>query len=199
MTRALGRLILRVFGWRIVGTLPTARKYVLCAAPHTSNWDFVFTVATYWAVGVKLHWVGKASLFKGPFGPIMRGFGGIAVDRSHAQGMVQSLAEAFRRAEHLVVAVPTEGSRSRREYWKSGFYHIARSAGVPVVLGSLDFPKREATLGPTVEPVDDVRVFMDSLRAFYADKVGRYPEYFGPVRIKEEDAASTVVPPAGSG
>ena len=89
-------------------------------------------------------------------------------------------------ADHLVVAVPVEGTRTRCEHWRSGFYHIAREANVPVVLGSLDFQKKEATLGPAIFLTGDVKADMDRIRAFYADKVGRHPEWFGPVRLKDE-------------
>jgi 1-acyl-sn-glycerol-3-phosphate acyltransferase len=186
MTRTLGRLILRLFGWRVVGQVPSVPKYVLCSAPHTSNWDFLFCVATYWSVGVELHWVGKDSLFRGPLGWFMRATGGIPVDRSQANGMVRALADAFGARERLVVAMSTEGTRAKRDIWKSGFYHVARTANVPVVLGSLDYAKREAVLGPALDPSGDVRGFMDQIRAFYADKTGRHPEKFGRIYLKEE-------------
>ena len=188
ITPLLGRMILGAYGWKTVGGPPAdCPKYVLVAAPHTSNWDFPFTVATFWKHRVKLHWVGKHTLFKPPFGGFFRALGGIAVDRRSSQNMVQQLAARFAEADHLVVAVPVEGTRKRQEYWKSGFYHIARAANVPVVLGSLDFPKKEATLGPAIHLTGDMKADMDRIRAFYADKVGKHPEWFGPVRLKDEE------------
>lgn len=185
-TALLGRVILGAFGWKTVGGAPPHAKYVLVAAPHTSNWDFPFTIATFWIHGVKLHFVGKHTLFAWPVGWFFRAMGGISIDRRSRQNLVQQLAQRFAEADHLVVAVPVEGTRTRCEHWRSGFYHIAREANVPVVLGSLDFQKKEATLGPAIFLTGDVKADMDRIRAFYADKVGRHPEWFGPVRLKDE-------------
>jgi 1-acyl-sn-glycerol-3-phosphate acyltransferase len=191
LTALLGRMILGAFGWKTVGGPPAHGKYVLVAAPHTSGWDFPFTVATFWKHGVKLHWIGKHTLFKPPFGGFFRALGGIAVDRRAPQNLVQTLAQRFAESERLVVAVPVEGTRKRQEYWKSGFYHIARAAGVPVVLGALDFVKKEATLGPAIFLTGDMKADMDKIRAFYADKVGKHPEWFGPVRLRDEEGGAS--------
>lgn len=189
-TALLGRAILASFGWKTVGGAPEHAKYVLVAAPHTSNWDFPFTVATFWKHGVKLHWVGKHTLFGPATGWFFRALGGIPIDRRSRQNLVQQLAERFEKAETLVVAVPVEGTRKRCENWRSGFYHIARAANVPVVLGALDFEKREATLGPAIWLTGDVKADMDVIRAFYADKKGRHPEWFGPVRLRDEETGA---------
>ena len=186
LTPLLGRAILGAFGWKTVGEPPPHPKYVLVAAPHTSNWDFPFAISTFWKLGVPLHWIGKHTLFEGPFGPFFRAMGGIPVDRRSSQNMVQEIARRFAEAERLVVAVPVEGTRQRQEHWKSGFYHIARAADVPVVLGALDFEKKEATLGPAIFLTGDMKADMDRIRAFYADKIGKNPEWFGPVRLKDE-------------
>jgi 1-acyl-sn-glycerol-3-phosphate acyltransferase len=189
LTSFLGRSFLRAFGWKTIGGPPEGcPKYVLVAAPHTSNWDFPFTLATFWKFGVKLHWIGKHTLFSWPFGGLLRALGGIAVDRRSAHNMVGALAERFAAEEQLVVAVAVEGSRKRHEHWKSGFYHIARAANVPVVLGSLDFAKKEATLGPAIHLTGDTKADMDRIRAFYVGKVGKNPAWFGPVRLKDEEA-----------
>ena len=192
ITALLGRMILGAYGWKTVGAPPAdCPKYVLVAAPHTSNWDFPFTVSTFWKLGVKLHWIGKHTLFQGPFGWFFRATGGIPIDRRSSQSLVQTLAARFAEAEHLVVAVPVEGTRKRQEYWKSGFYHIARAANVPVVLGALDFQKKEATLGPAIHLTGDITADMDRIRAFYADKVGKHPQWFGPVRLKDESPGAS--------
>lgn len=189
LTSFLGRSFLRAFGWKTIGAPPEGcPKYVLVAAPHTSNWDFPFTLATFWKFGVKLHWIGKHTLFSWPFGGLLRALGGIAVDRRSAHNVVGALAKRFSAADRLVVAVAVEGSRRRHEHWKSGFYHIARAANVPVVLGSLDFAKKEATLSPAIHLTGDIKADMDRIRAFYVGKVGKNPAWFGPVRLKDEEA-----------
>ena len=185
-----GRAVLFAFRWKTVGEAPPHPRYVLLAAPHTSNWDFVFSRATFWKHKVPLHWVGKHTLFEGFFGPIFRAMGGIPIDRRARQNMVADLAARFQAEEKFVLAVSVEGTRKRCEYWRSGFYHIARAANVPVVLGALDFSKREATLGPAIFLTGDIKADMDRIRGFYADKVGRNPEWFGPIRLKDEDPAA---------
>lgn len=186
MKKLLGHAFLKLLGWRSIGRRPDLPKYVLIAAPHTSNWDFAFMLAFAWIDDVKLSWLGKHTLFRAPFGWFFRRTGGIPVDRRSAQGLVGAVAQAFDRADELVVAIPPEGSRGRREYWKSGFYHLARTAQVPIVLGVLDYERRLGGFGPVVVPSGDVSADMDRVREYYADKRGKYPEHFGPVRLREE-------------
>ncbi|MCW5633270.1 MAG: lysophospholipid acyltransferase family protein [Rubrivivax sp.] len=191
MRRLVARVFLRLSGWAFEGPLPQARQYVLIAAPHTSNWDFVFMIAMAWSLRVRLHWMGKASLFAPPHGWLLRAAGGLPIHRSARAGLVEQVAERFRQAAQqgtdLVLAVPAEGTRERRTHWRSGFYHIARLAEVPVVLGYLDYARRRGGLGPALHPSADMRADMDRVRAFYADKLGRYPERFTPPRLVEED------------
>ena len=139
LKRAFGRLVLKVMGWKIAGELPTFDKFVLIATPHTSNWDFPLMVAASWVMGVRLRWLGKAVLFKNPWGKIMTALGGIPVDRTQSNDMVQQMADWFEREEALIVAIPPAGTRAYRDYWKTGFYYIAQKAQVPIGLGILDF------------------------------------------------------------
>jgi 1-acyl-sn-glycerol-3-phosphate acyltransferase len=190
MKKLLGHAFLKLFGWKSIGGPPDVRKFVLVAAPHTSNWDFPFMLAFAWVYDIRLSWLGKHTLFRAPFGWFFRLTGGISVDRRSPQGLVGQVAQAFADADELVVAIPPEGSRSRREYWKSGFYHIARSAGVPIVLGVLDYERRLGGFGPVIEPSGDLRADVDRAREYYADKRGKFPEEFGPVRLREEAESS---------
>ena len=183
--RALARAFLRFSGWSLDGELPTARAYVLIAAPHTTNWDLLYFLACAWAFEVSPSWMGKHTLFRGPLGPLMRGLGGIPVDRERPGGLVAQMSLAFVRWPDLVLTVPPEGTRGRAQYWKSGFYQIARAANVPIVLGYLDYERRRGGLGPTLIP-GDLRADMEAIRKFYADKRGKHPEHFGEVRLKEE-------------
>lgn len=186
--QSIGRAVLRLGGWAFEGAVPTARRYVLIAAPHTSNWDFVYMMAMSWVTGIRLSWMGKASLFVFPFGPVFRRLGGIPIRRDRRTSVVDQCAKRFGESADLVLAVPAEGTRGHAKSWRSGFYHIARAADVPVVLGYLDYARRRGGLGPELRPSGDVRADMDFVRAFYADKAGRHPERFTPPRLAEEDA-----------
>jgi 1-acyl-sn-glycerol-3-phosphate acyltransferase len=132
----------------------------------------------------------KHSMFRGPFGPIARSLGGIAVRRDRRSNLVKQMAELFREHPRLVLVVPAEGTRSRVEYWKSGFYHLAREARVPIVPSFLDYARRRGGFGPAIVPSNDMRADMDKIRAFYAGKLGKHPECFGPVRLREEEPSA---------
>jgi 1-acyl-sn-glycerol-3-phosphate acyltransferase len=183
---ALAKRFLRWSGWALEGERPVARGFVLIAAPHTTNWDLLFFLAHAWAFGIEPSWIGKHTLFRGPLGFVMRWLGGVPADRTRAGGLVAQMAHEFAREPELVLTVPPEGTRSRASHWKSGFYQIARAAQVPIVMGFLDYGRRRGGLGPALYPGEDVRSDMDAIRAFYADKRGKYPELFGEVRLKEE-------------
>jgi 1-acyl-sn-glycerol-3-phosphate acyltransferase len=186
---ALAKAFLRLTGWAIEGARPIPRGFVLIAAPHTTNWDLVYLLAHAWAFGISPSWMGKHTLFRGPLGTVMRWLGGVPVERSRAGGLVAQMALAFERKPDLVLTVPPEGTRARAAHWKSGFYQIARAARVPIVMGYLDYERRRGGLGPLLVPGDDLRADMDAIRAFYADKRGKYPARFGEVRLAEESAA----------
>ncbi len=188
LKRFVGRTYLRAFGWREEGERPTA-PFVLIAAPHTSNWDLPFTLALSYVYDLPIRWAGKHTLFAFPFGPVMRALGGVPIRRDRRENRVSQLAALFDEHPDLVLTVPAEGTRSRVEHWKSGFYHVAREAQVPIVCGYLDYARKRGGFGFSLTPSGDVRADMDRIRAFYADKIGKYPEKFGPVRLREEDAA----------
>jgi len=185
--KRLGQAWLRANGWEPEGDKPTPLKYVLIAAPHTSNWDLVFALALAAVVGVDLQWIGKRELFRGPAGPFLRALGGIPVRRDRHTNFVTRAAKLLRDADRLALMVPAEGTRSRAPHWKSGFLHIAREADVPVVLGFLDFRRKRGGFGPALDPHLPTKEFMDRARAFYADKTGKYPDQFGPVRLSQEE------------
>ena len=187
MVTLIARLWLALWRWTAVPPQePTPDRCVMIAAPHTTNWDFPLTLAIARVSGVKISWLGKESLFRGPAGPIMRRLGGVAIDRSAPGGMVASLAKEFIDRDQLVLVVPAEGTRSRTEYWKSGFYRIAEQADVPIVCSFVDRRTRTGGFGPVVHPSGDLTADMDVIRAFYADKEGLKPGRFGPIRLKEE-------------
>jgi 1-acyl-sn-glycerol-3-phosphate acyltransferase len=184
--RLLARLFLSATGWKPDGEHPAATRYVLIAAPHTTNWDFPYLLAFAEHFGLQISWLGKASLFRGPFGPVMRALGGIPIERSRSAHRVADMARIFSEREALGLVVPAEATRARTEYWKSGFYYIALTAGVPIVMSYLDYARKVGGIGPAFMPTGDVAHDMDAVRRFYADKQGKYPEAFGPVRLHEE-------------
>lgn len=146
-------------------------------------------LAIAWVYGIRVSWMGKHTLFRRPFGPVMRSLGGIAVDRRAPHGVVGQMAEIFADREQLILAVPPEGTRKRVEHWKSGFYEIARAADVPIAAGFLDYRRRRGGIGPLIRPTGDVAADMDDIREFYADKTGRHPERFAVPRLRAEDTS----------
>jgi 1-acyl-sn-glycerol-3-phosphate acyltransferase len=188
MMTVLARFWLFLWRWDTVDRAePMPARCVVIAAPHTTNWDFPITLAMAKVSGVRISWLGKDSLFRGPMGPIMRRLGGVSVDRSAAGGMVTALAAELRSRDQLALVVPAEGTRSRTEYWKSGFYRIAEAAEVPVVLAFVDRSTRSGGFGPAIAVTGDVRADMERIRAFYDGKTGLHADRFGPVRLREED------------
>lgn len=171
---------LKLTGWKVVGKLPPeAAKCVLIAAPHTSNWDLPYTLMVALALRLNVYWIGKASLFKPPFGGVMRWLGGIPVERSHSNNSVAASSQAIIKAKgSLQLIVPPEGTRRRTRYWKTGFYYIAAGAGVPIVLAFLDYGKKVGGLGPVFQATDDVDADMLAIKAFYAGFKGKNPDQF---------------------
>jgi len=160
------------------------------AAPHTSNWDLVLMLAVGFALVVWPSWLGKRELFRPPFGWLMRRLGGVPVDRSRRGNLVEQAAARLRAADRLLLVVPPSGTRSRAPHWRSGFYHIARGADVPIVCAFLDYARKVGGIGPVFVPTHDLGADMDRLRAFYHDVRGKYPDHETPVRLAEEDAAA---------
>ncbi|MAT95274.1 MAG: acyltransferase [Halioglobus sp.] len=187
MKQRLARGILRAMGWRLEGARPQLDRYILIAAPHTSNWDFPLMLLFAAAFDIRVRWMAKHSLFYPPMGWLMRALGGLPVVRHEKRNLVGTMVEAFARAPALVLVVPTEGTRGRSEYWKSGFYHIARQADVAIVPSFLDFGKRRGGFGPGMRPSGDVSADMQYFRDFYRGMRGRFPAQFGPIRLREED------------
>ncbi|MFV2071214.1 MAG: 1-acyl-sn-glycerol-3-phosphate acyltransferase [Thermoanaerobaculales bacterium] len=151
--RVLGRMVMRLGGWSFTGTIPDISKAVIIVAPHTSNWDFVIVAAGMLALDLDLLFLGKHSLFSGPLAPIMRGLGGVPVDRNiPGAGVVEQMVELFRSSEAMLLALSPEGTRAAAERWHMGFYHIAAGAEVPILPVALDYGRREIRFGPPCIP-----------------------------------------------
>ena len=186
MLKGVARLFLHLTGWEAEGTRPVYSKFVLIAAPHTSNWDLIYLLAMAFIFDIKISWMGKHTLFRWPMGIVLRGVGGIPVRRHKHEKLVDQMARFFEETDSLCLTVPAEGTRGYVPNWKSGFYHIAKLANVPIQLGYLDYERRCGGFGPALFLSDDMRADMDEIRDFYADKVGKYPDCFGEIRLKEE-------------
>lgn len=187
LKRMIGHTFLKAAGWKVDGGRPPIDRYVIIAAPHTSNWDMPFMLAFAFIYDIPVRWMGKHTLFKPPFGPFMKMLGGMPIVRHRPGGIVEQMVEAFEENDELVLMVPAEGTRSYVDYWKSGFYRIAVAADVPVVLSYLDFSRKEGGIGPALKMTGDVHADMDRIRAFYAGKTGLRPENVGVIRLREED------------
>lgn len=184
--RGLARLLLRLARWKTVGEVP--QKGILVGAPHTSNWDWVLTMLLAWDYGIRIHLLVKDSLFKWPLAPILRWSGAVELDRSNPGATIRSMIEQAEDDETFLFGIAAEGTRSKGEYWKSGFYRISQQTGLPVTLAFLDAPSRTVGWGPTFSLTGDVSADMDVLREFYADKHGIKPEGATVPRLREEDA-----------
>ena len=173
--RFLGRALLAALGWRVAGEVPNIPRMVIGVAPHTSNWDFIVGVAAMFALDLRIDFLGKHTLFRGPLGVFMRWIGGIPVDRSNPKGVVAEAVDAFGRVERRVLAIAPEGTRTRGAPFKSGFLRIARGANVPVVLATLDYGERCVRFGPTFMPGEDIDA-----------ELARTEAHFAPIRGKRE-------------
>ena len=178
--RALALGFLRLKGWKVEGSLPPeAIKSVFIAAPHTSNWDLPYTLMVALALRLNICWIGKSSLFRWPFGPLMRWLGGIAVDRDKNSNLVAASAQAIIDADGpLQLVVPAEGTRGKTRHWKTGFYFIALQARVPIVLAYMDYERKVSGLGPIFRPSGDVEADMAEIKRFYAPIKGRRSAQF---------------------
>lgn len=186
-SQMVARTVLNYQSWRLDFTLPAAQKYVLVGAPHTSSWDFLYTMLLSHAAGIKLHWIGKDTLFKQPFGSILRKLGGIPVNRRSRNNFVQQVVDAFNQHRELVVAIAPEGTRDNVPYWKTGFYYIALGASVPIALGYIDYAEKTLGIGPTLFPSGDIQADFDQIKSFYAGKLGKHPHLQGKIQLRPTD------------
>ncbi len=188
----LATRVLAAAGWAIEGTVPKVDKCVALGVPHTSNWDGVLMLAMAASAGIDMSFMIKDDWLRGPMGPIMRRLGAIGIDRSKANNVVDAMVHELRTRDRLWLVIPPEGTRSRAEHWKSGFYHIARGADVPVLPGYMDYARKRLGIGAPIHLTGDVHADMDRIRAFYADKnpIPHSPADYGPIRLRDESIAN---------
>lgn len=182
------RLSLRALGWTITER-PEPKKFVGLAWPHSSNLDGIMMVMMASQMGLEMSWMVKDAVNKPVLGSIVRGVGGVFIDRTKANGVVQQMVDEFEGRDSLALMIPPEGTRSYRDHWKSGFWHIAVGAGVPIVPSYLDFGKKRGGFGPPIMPTGDLKADMDTIRAFYEpmDAKGFKADMVGPIRLREEE------------
>lgn len=176
LTRWLSKFTLKMAGWKTRGSSPEISKYVIIAAPHTSNWDYVFTLLLAFSLNINVRIMAKKELFRWPFGYFFRWLGTIPIDRSKSNNLVAQMVETFDKKDNMILIVPPSGTRKKVMYWKTGFYHIANGAGVPIVLGYVDYGRKTGGIGPTIQPTGNIANDMKDIRAFYADITAKYPE-----------------------
>lgn len=175
LVRWLALLVFTCAGWKTEGRKPDSARYVLIAAPHTSNWDFIYTLCLAFIYRIDPVIMMKDAWFRWPLGPLFRWLGALPIDRSRANNLVDRSIANFNRRDKLILVVPPSGTRKRVLYWKTGFYHIANGAGVPIVLGFLDYRRKVGGFGPALRPTGDIDADMAVIRDFYRDISGKYP------------------------
>lgn len=174
--RGIGILFLRLFGWRLEGTLPDVPKAVGIGAPHTSTWEVVFAIATFWALDLNLSWMAKNSLFRPPFGAFFRWLGAMPIDRSQKLGVVEQVIREFNKRDKMVMALAPEGTRKKVKEFKSGFYRIAYGANVPIVCVGIDFGQKRFVFREPFHPTGNMEADMADLRAWFDQMEPKHPE-----------------------
>lgn len=182
----LARFLFWLTGWKTDGELPSLPRFVVIAAPHTSYWDAIVMLTAGCHFNVKFSWMVKDAVFFFPLGIIVRWFGGIPIDRTKRSNVVGQATDVLRNSKSLFLAVSPEGTRHNSDHWKTGFYHIARGAGVPLVFGYVDYARKVAGLGPVFEPTGDIAADFETFAAFYDKVTPKFPELRGRVALREE-------------
>lgn len=176
--------VMRLWGWKVKTEFPDIPKYLVIVAHHTSNWDFVIGLFAALSINFWPQWIGKDSLFKPPFGGLMRWLGGVPVVRSSRNNFVDQVIEIYKQSDHFVIAIAPEGTRSKTDHWKTGFYHIARGANVPILMTYLDYGTKTAGTGPLLYPSDDIEYDLAIIRQFYAGITGKHPSKQGTIQLR---------------
>lgn len=190
MIRRIVRFLLKNTGWTIDEHLPPAiHKCIVIAAPHTSNWDLYYMMAAFSVYRLRIRFTIKQEWMRFPFSLLLKPLGGIAIDRSprkdgNRPSFVEAMTELFNNHKELIIAITPEGTRSKNDQWKTGFFHVARAANVPIVLGYIDYGKKRAGLGKVIYPAT-LEQTLNEMNAFYSTITPRYPEKFSPDRSQK--------------
>lgn len=186
--RGVGHTWLSVFGWRVEGVKDLPPKAVLIAWPHTSNWDFPFTLAVSYVLDLEFSWLGKHTLFEPPFGWFFRWLGGVPVDRRDRNNLVAAVVDVLKQRDELHLIIAPEGTRSRTKRWKTGFYYVALGAGVPILLGYLDFPRKRGGILHVFYPTGDIEADMAAIRRHYEGIEGKHASRMSEITLGARSA-----------
>ncbi len=193
ITEKIAKAVIKLLGWKAVGKMPNAPKYILVGYPHTSNYDTLIGIFIFLSMGVHIKWIGKQSLFKGPVGWLIKKTGGIPVNRQKSQNFVRNIQTVFNKYDRLVIALSPEGTRQKTDFWRTGFYYMALAAQVPIALGYLDYPTKTGGFGPLIWPSGNIKQDMEKIRTFYQGIHGKYPQLEGAIRIKEKEQEKPIM------
>jgi len=174
LRRRTCRAILKLCGWGLNGEFPDVPRLVLIVAPHSSWWDGIWGLLIKVGIGADVHFMAKQELFRGPLGSLLRRLGGMPIDRGAAKGVVEQMADQFRQRDTFWLGIAPEGTRKPVARWKSGFWHIARDAGVPVFPVAFHYPDKTIQLGPLFDTSADLDADLARLRAWYAPFRGKH-------------------------
>jgi 1-acyl-sn-glycerol-3-phosphate acyltransferase len=187
LLKTLALWFIALAGWKAevdLHLLP--KKFVAILAPHTSNWDLIFVMGVLFALGLKFNWFAKKEAFRWPLGVLFKQLGGIPIERSTNKNIVQQTVELIRSQDRVVVGLTPEGTRSNVKYWKTGFYHIAHQAAVPIVFTFLDYGRKVGGIGPLMEPTGNIEEDLKVIRGYYKNVSAKYPELVGEIAVKPQ-------------
>jgi 1-acyl-sn-glycerol-3-phosphate acyltransferase len=171
----LAKVVMRLLGWRVEGSLPDLAKFVLIGAPHTSNWDFVLFLGVIFTLRANVRFMGKMELFRWPIGAFFRYCGGVPVERSKSTGLVDQMVEACNTSDNFILTIAPEGTRHHVQEWKRGFYHIAKGAGIPIVMAIVDGKHKTVHIGQVFHPTENMEADMTAIKGFFTGIVGINP------------------------
>ncbi|MDH5606355.1 MAG: lysophospholipid acyltransferase family protein [Anaerolineae bacterium] len=182
--KLIGKVIMLLGGWKTENNIPQNPKMVLIFAPHTSNWDFIFMLGGAYAMGLKPNWMGKKELFWGPAYWMFKALGGIPVDRKNSKNTVDATVEAIKKQEKVLLGIAPEGTRKKASHWKSGFYHIAHKAGIPITFAFLDYHNKIVGVKPGITTTGNIEEDLAVIQDFYKDIEGKFPGNIGLISFK---------------